>query len=116
MTAVFADTFFWIALADSKDRAHRRALAFATEWNSPIVTTDEVLVEYLTFFATAYERIRRKAIAHARRILDQPGIRVIPQSRDGIRYFPAWLFTNLARTKNTASQTAFRCKRCDVKG
>ncbi|MGA7235311.1 MAG: hypothetical protein WBY44_06515 [Bryobacteraceae bacterium] len=54
MTALFADTFFWIALADSKDSAHRQALAFATEWNSPIVSTDEVLVKYLTFFATAH--------------------------------------------------------------
>lgn len=82
MTAVFADTFFWIALADSTDSAHRRAWDFAAEQDSPIVTTDEVLGEYLTFFATAPEHIRRKAVTHARRILDEPGIRVVPQSRD----------------------------------
>jgi predicted nucleic acid-binding protein len=48
----------------------------------PIVTTDEVLVESLTFFATAHEHMRRKALTHARRILDEPGICVVPQSRD----------------------------------
>ena len=49
MTALFADTFFWIALADFTDSAHRRALVFATEQeDSVIVTTDEVLAECLT--------------------------------------------------------------------
>jgi predicted nucleic acid-binding protein len=41
-----------------------------------------VLAEYLTFFATAAEQIRRKAVLNARRILDDPGVRVVPQSRD----------------------------------
>ena len=83
MTALFADTFYWVALADFTDSAHRRALAFAIEHEgSPIVTTDEVLVEYLTFFATAHERMRRKAVTHAQRILDDPDVRVIPQSRE----------------------------------
>ena len=82
MTALFADTFFWIALADFTDSAHRRAFAFAIEQEGSIVTTDEVLVEYLTFFAKAHERMRRKAVAHARRILDDLGVRVFPQSRD----------------------------------
>lgn len=60
MTALFADTFYWIALADFNDSAHQRALALTLERaNSPIVTTDEVLAEYLTFFATAPEQIRR---------------------------------------------------------
>jgi len=27
MTALFADTFYWIALADFNDSAHQRALA-----------------------------------------------------------------------------------------
>jgi predicted nucleic acid-binding protein len=83
MTAPFADTFFWIALADFTDSAHGRALAFSIgQEGSPIVTTDEVLIEYLTFFATATERMRRKAMTHAQRILDDPGVRVVPQSRE----------------------------------
>jgi len=33
--------------------------------DSLIVTTDEVLAEYLTFFATAPEPMRRKAVVNA---------------------------------------------------
>lgn len=51
MTAVFADTFYWIALADSTDSAHQLALNLtAARATSRIFTTDEVLTEYLTFF------------------------------------------------------------------
>ena len=84
MTALFADTFYWIALADFSDSAHRRALALTAErTDTPIVTTDEVLAEYLTFFATVPEQMRRKAVINARRILDDPGgVRVVPQSRE----------------------------------
>jgi predicted nucleic acid-binding protein len=58
MTALFADTFYWIALADFTDSAHQRALALTSERaDSPIVTTDEVQAEYLTFFAMAPEQI-----------------------------------------------------------
>jgi uncharacterized protein len=53
MTAVFADTFYWVALADVSDGAHQRALTITAERAaSAIVTTDEVLGEYLTFFAS----------------------------------------------------------------
>jgi predicted nucleic acid-binding protein len=82
MTALFADTFYWIALADRTDRDHRRAVALSSERaNSPIVTTDEVLSEFLTFFATAPGQLRHKAVSSVQRILEDPGIRVVPQSR-----------------------------------
>jgi len=59
MTALFADTFYWIALADSTDSSHQRALSLTEELaGSRIVTTDEVLTEYLTFFAAAPEPFR----------------------------------------------------------
>jgi predicted nucleic acid-binding protein len=87
MTALFADTFYWIALADFADSAHQRALALTFEQpNSPIITTDEVLVEFLTFFATAPEQLRRKAVTNARRILEDPGVYVVPQSRESFLF------------------------------
>jgi len=83
MRSLFADTFYWIALTDTADSAHRRALDLASaRVNRVIVATDEVLAEFLTFFATAAEPIRRKAVMNAQRILDSRGVRVIPQSRD----------------------------------
>ena len=35
-----------------------------------------------TFFATAPEQMRRKAILNARRIVEDPGVHVVPQSRE----------------------------------
>jgi predicted nucleic acid-binding protein len=83
--AVFADTFYWIALVDSNDSAHHRALALTSQLaDTPIVTTDEVLAECLTFFATASTQLRRKAVTAAREILDDPDVRVLPQSRSSL--------------------------------
>jgi predicted nucleic acid-binding protein len=83
MNPLFADTFYWIALVDLTDSSHLRAVALSAERSgSLIVTTDEVLAEYLTFFATAPEPMRRKAVINAQRILEAPGVEVIPQSRD----------------------------------
>lgn len=62
MSALFADTFYWIALADSTDSSHQQALAFTfNRAPSGIVTTDEVLVEYLNFFSTVSRGVRREA-------------------------------------------------------
>jgi predicted nucleic acid-binding protein len=80
MSALFADTFYWIALTDLTDSAHQRAMTLTVErTDSPIVTTNEVLGEYLTFFATTSEQMRRKAVTNVQRILENPGVRVVPQ-------------------------------------
>ena len=81
MTALFADTFYWIALTDVTDSSHQAAveLTFARDADL-IVTTDEVLVEFLTFFAVP-EPMRRKAVIIAQAILKDPGVRVVPQTR-----------------------------------
>ena len=60
MSALFADTFYWIALADPTDSAHSRALVLTDERaTSRLVTTDEVLTEYLAFFAASPHPLRR---------------------------------------------------------
>jgi predicted nucleic acid-binding protein len=81
MNPLFAYTY-WIALADHSDTSHQRAVAVTAERRgSLIVTTDEVLAEYLTFFAAAPEPIRRKSVINAQRILEAPDVEVVPQSR-----------------------------------
>src|ERR1017187_2239837 len=83
MSALFADTFYWIALTDFSDSAHQRALTLTSELAaSRIVTTDEVLTEYLTFFSTAPEPLRREVAESVEGILSSSVIRVIPQSRE----------------------------------
>ncbi len=82
MPGLFADTFYWIALADRADSAHQRAVAVTAEWASEqIVTTDEVLAEFLNFFSSAPEKIRWAVAASVKDMLANPVIRVIPQSR-----------------------------------
>ena len=75
---VFADTFYWIALTDSTGSFHVRASQVTDE----IVTTDEVLTEYLTFFCGAPEFIRREVCLAVDDILQNPAVTVIPQSRE----------------------------------
>jgi hypothetical protein len=64
-------------------RAHQRALALTSETaSSSIVTTDEVLTEYLTFFAAAPEAFRVEAADTVADLQANSVIRVIPQSRE----------------------------------
>ena len=82
MTAVFADTFYWIALADFSDSFHEGALALtAVHAEQPLVTTDEVLTEYLNYFGGQPETLRRHVAASVRRMMGSSAIRVISQSR-----------------------------------
>jgi predicted nucleic acid-binding protein len=75
---VFADTFYWIALANSADAAHDRA----DQITDDIVTTEEVLSEYLTFFCEAPEFVRREVASSVKDIMRDPTVRVVQQSHD----------------------------------
>ena len=46
MTTVFADTFYFIALSNPRDAAHRRAVAWTSSFVGRIVTTTWILTEY----------------------------------------------------------------------
>lgn len=45
MSMVFADTAFYIAFVNRKDRWHEKAASIASEWRQEILTTEYVLVE-----------------------------------------------------------------------
>ena len=77
MTAAFADTFYWIALAVPADAFYVRAKQVKRD----IVTTDEVLGEYLNFFSRASEPLRQRVATSIDAILIDPSVRVFPQSR-----------------------------------
>lgn len=81
MMAVFADTFFWIALTSVQDQAHERAKSFArSSTPGTIITTHEVLTEYLNYFAGWGLKLREKAALNPQSILENRTVRVIPQS------------------------------------
>ena len=82
MNAVFADTFYWIALTNPADRHSTEVLRFDALFSQGIVyTTQEVLIEVLTFFA-ADSWLRNRAVETVRAILSDPAVRVIPQSHE----------------------------------
>jgi predicted nucleic acid-binding protein len=77
-----ADTFYWVALADFSDSFHDRALTLTAVYASrPLVTTDEILTEYLNYFGEQPEAVRRHVAASVRRMMGSSGIRIISQSR-----------------------------------
>jgi predicted nucleic acid-binding protein len=80
--ALFADTFYWIALTNPDDSRYRDALALDdTLVGTVIVTTDEILTEFMTFFSGDSWQ-RNRAVATVRSLLANPEVRVIPQSRE----------------------------------
>ena len=83
MKAVFADTFYWAALTSIEDSAHDRAMELSRSLAPDrIVTTDEVLSEYLAFFAGARPSVRAEAGKNVTDLLKSVSVLVFPQSRD----------------------------------
>ena len=64
MTPVFADSFYFIALVNPRDAAHRKAVEFSDGYDGPLVTTAWVLTELADGLA------RSSARAAYRQILD----------------------------------------------
>lgn len=85
MPEIFADTFYWSALANPADASHQAAKTFdLTNRESALVTTDEVLSEFLNYFADAGERKRRIVIGMFEEAMKHAGIEVLPQTRQSL--------------------------------
>ena len=82
MRAVFADTVYWIAMARPHDQWREAAKEASRRLGrAEIVTTDEVLTEFLAALSKGGPRVRLAAARMVRAILSNPSVRVIPQSR-----------------------------------
>ncbi|MBM3477384.1 MAG: type II toxin-antitoxin system VapC family toxin [Armatimonadetes bacterium] len=83
MRRVFADTGYWVALARPgdqwKDAARRAQEALGVH---ELVTTDEVVTEFLAAMSRLNPHLRRLAARFVRRLLASTVATVIPQSRD----------------------------------
>jgi predicted nucleic acid-binding protein len=83
--AVFADTFYWIALTNPADSYSQEAVRFNDHFSDGTVyTTEEVLPEVLAFFA-GDNRLRDRAVETVRVILSDGAMRVIPQSHESFQ-------------------------------
>lgn len=82
MRTVFADTFYWVAIANPRDQWHEKAERVSQSLEQTrLVTTDEVLVEFLTLLSLYGEEMRNTAVRLTRSILNDPNVQVVPQTR-----------------------------------
>lgn len=83
MKTVFADSQYWIAVTNPRDPWREPALQAKRKLGgTTIVTTDEVLGEFLTGMSGGGPALRHKAVQIVRAVLTNPDVRVIPQSRE----------------------------------
>jgi predicted nucleic acid-binding protein len=82
MKSVFVDSHYWIAMVNPGDQWANTAKAAKSSLGDVfIVTTDEVLTEFLAALSKG-EHMRKQAAKMVRAILVNPNVRVIPQTRD----------------------------------
>lgn len=83
MNLVFADSLYWIALTHPRDQWHQKAVAVRERLSaSRLVTTEDILVEFLTYFGARGPKIRQTAALVARSILDHADVDVIPHTTE----------------------------------
>lgn len=83
MKIVFADTLYWIAIVRPRDPWKSAAQeAMHSLGNTVIITTDEILIEFLNHLAEGGSQLREQAVKMVGAIMDNPNVRVIPQTRD----------------------------------
>jgi uncharacterized protein len=82
---IFADSFYWIALANPADAWHQAATRFSrTTPEAMLVTTDEVLSEFLNYFSTAGERKRGVVARMFEETMNHQHIVVLQQTRESL--------------------------------
>jgi len=85
MNQIFADTFYWVALTDPNDSLYKEATRLDERLSETrIVTSDEVLSEFLTFFS-ANAWMRRRAARTVYAIEDDDAVEIVPQTRESFR-------------------------------
>ena len=83
MKQLFADAFYWIASINPEDDWYHRTRALTATLNQvQIVTTDEVLIEVLTFFSARGQSMRGRAVRLVKSLMNNPKVLVLPQTRD----------------------------------
>ena len=83
MREVFADASFLIARSLRGDRHHAEAFAAIEKLGRvQLFTTEEVLIEYLNYFAAWESHVRSAAAVTVRGILSDPAFIVLPRTED----------------------------------
>ena len=81
MATIFVDTGYHVALIDSRDQLHDVAKARGEalrHGHAVFVTTESVLVEFLTYFSGGGDRIRLAAVAYVEDLRSAPEFTILP--------------------------------------
>jgi uncharacterized protein len=82
MRILFADTFYWASMLNPKDQWHKEVKRFNQSLGIvQLVTTDEVLTEFLNFFSGFEPVVRQAAAQRVGLLLQSSMVLVIPQNR-----------------------------------
>ena len=119
MRIVFADTLYWIALTNSRDQWHQRAVSINAEFSEArLVTTDSVLTELANFFAKYGEVMRRKVALAIRSVLSDEEVEVLSESRqtflDGLMLYESRSDKAYSLTDCIAMNVMSKCGITDV--
>jgi uncharacterized protein len=83
MSVVFVDTHYWIASVNTLDQWHVKAIEVENNLiGAQLVTTEEVLIEVLNYFASLGPQVRRKVVHVVRRLFERADVEVIPQTEE----------------------------------
>jgi len=78
---VFVDILYWIAITNPNDPWHKPSMkAKASLGQVHLVTTDEVMTEFLNAFSAQGEFFRRRAVETARTLMADVTVTVAPQT------------------------------------
>lgn len=80
MTEVFADAFFYLAILNSRDRAHAKTYYHSIQASTRFVTTSLVLTEVLDGLSAARQRARAAALI--RQVSNSPNTQVVTLDDD----------------------------------
>ncbi len=78
MKAIFADTFYWIALINSRDTWHLQAIKVSQEIsNSPLIISDGIIDELFAYSSKRGDLMRLKVSEIYKSFLKDPNIQII---------------------------------------
>ncbi|ETW95526.1 MAG: hypothetical protein ETSY1_30245 [Candidatus Entotheonella factor] len=79
---LFADTFYWVALLNRRDRWNRRVVEFTDGLGMHhLITTDAICDEFLAHYSGAPRHLREQAAHTVRRLFGLEHVTVIEQNR-----------------------------------
>jgi len=89
MRTVFADTFYFLALLDSKEKEHEQAVCAARDPGLRIVTTEWVLAEFGDAYCRPGDRADFISLYHS--LTKNPRVKIIPAEtalfQRGVKFF-----------------------------